>query len=604
MMGTLALSAGVAVVLLAVLGASLPRLYARGVSAAARRLDVGDFDEAIHLATRALGIGRFTPVSAEQAHFVRGVAGTLSGRYDLARTEFDAVIRLKPDWTEAYVRRGDLFTARRQLDDAIADYQVALELDPATVEAHIGRGRACCLQRRYDEALIDCAAVIRLRPDDARAQWDSGILQFCAGRFGDAADSFSRCARLDPNNAYAVLWLHLARARAGEDDAAEYRAHAARLDRRSWPGPLVALELGEASLAEVLAAAAADDDRVQSAQLCEAAFYRGQQALLRGMRDEAQGLLAEAQRSNARHCVEAIAAEVELSRIAPGAAPEASAPSAEAPPAPRPVSRGSVPSVPLSPGAFRPSARGIGAWLTAAGVIGLKLIKSAKFVKFGLFVLSLGALAIDRPFAAACAIVYAIFVHESGHVLAMKASGMRTSGMYFLPFLGAVAVGREPARTRGQEWFIAIAGPAFGLLSILPLLAVGWVTGERQWSLYATFAALINLFNLLPIGVLDGGRIVQAIAFSIAGWVGIAVFALGLVGGAYVVWRAAGGVLSIILLLSILEFTAAWRRNRTNPIPPMRWPAVIGATLAYLGLLIVFAFAFETLGAMARGLVG
>jgi lipoprotein NlpI/Zn-dependent protease len=601
-MGTLALAVGAIMALLALLGASLPRLYARGVSAAVRRLDARDYDEAIHLATRALGIGRFTPVSAEQAHYVRGMAYTLSGRYDLARSEFNAVIRLNPEWADAYVKRGGLSTTRRQLDDAIADFGIALELDPANVAAHLGRARAYCLQRRYEDALVDVAAVIRLRPDDARAQWDSGVVQFCAGRFGDAAASFSRSVRLAPDNAYTVLWLHFAGARGGEDDAAAYRTNAARLDRRAWPGPLVALELGEASIDEVLAAAAVDDQRLRSEQLCEAAFYRGQQALLSGKSDEARGLLEEAQRSNAQHCIEAIAAEVELSRV--GAVPQPRAPSAEAPAPRRPARSGSVPIVPATPGDFRPSARGLGAWVTAAGVIGLKLIKSAKFLKFGLFVLSLGALAIDRPFAAACAIVYAIFVHESGHVLAMKACGMRTSGMYFLPFLGAVAVGKEPARTRGQEWFIAIAGPAFGLLSLLPLLAAGWATGEREWFLYAAFAALINLFNLLPIGVLDGGRIVQAIAFSIAGWVGIAVFALGLLGGAYVVWHAAGGVLSIILMLSILEFAAAWKRNRANPIPHMSWPAVIGATLGYLGLLVVFAFAFESLGAIARGLVG
>jgi Zn-dependent protease len=262
----------------------------------------------------------------------------------------------------------------------------------------------------------------------------------------------------------------------------------------------------------------------------------------------------------------------------------------------------SVPSVPLSAGSLPASARGLGGWFAAAAVVGIKLVKSAKFIKFALFVASLGALTLDRPFTAACAILYAIFVHESGHVMAMKACGMRTSGMYFLPFLGAVAVGKEPARTRGQEWFIAIAGPAFGLLSLVPLLALGAMTGERQWLLYASLAAFINLFNLLPIGILDGGRIVQAIAFSIAGWIGIAVFALGLLAGAYLVWHAAGGVVSIILALSILEFTSAWRRNRTSPVPPMSWPAVAVTAIAYLLLLGTFATAFELLGAAARGL--
>src|SRR5258706_21848 len=88
-------------------------------------------------------------------------------------------------------------------------------------------------------------------------------------------------------------------------------------------------------------------------------------------------------------------------------------------------------------------------WLIAAGIVLLKLVKSAKFIKFALFLASLGALALNRPFEAACVIVYAIFVHELGHVVAMKACGIKTSGMYFLPFLGAVAVSKEAARTRG-----------------------------------------------------------------------------------------------------------------------------------------------------------
>ncbi len=198
----------------------------------------------------------------------------------------------------------------------------------------------------------------------------------------------------------------------------------------------------------------------------------------------------------------------------------------------------------------QPSGRSRGAWLAAGGVILVKLVKSAKFVKFALFVASLGALA--------------------------------------------------PARTRAQEWFIAIAGPAFGLLSLAPLLAVAYATGDPQWDAYAAMAALINLFNLLPIGILDGGRIVQAIAFSIAGWLGIAAFGVGLGLGAYVLLHTAGGVVSLVLVLSLLEFASAWRRNRDNPIPRMRWPAVISATAAYLALLAIFALAQESLVAAAH----
>jgi Zn-dependent protease len=263
----------------------------------------------------------------------------------------------------------------------------------------------------------------------------------------------------------------------------------------------------------------------------------------------------------------------------------------------------SVPEVHADPTrgvATRPSTRDRATWLGAAALILFKLVKSAKFVKFALLVASLGALALNRPLEAACAVLYAIFVHESGHVLAMKASGMKTSGMYFLPFLGAVAVGKEPARTRTQEWFIAIAGPAFGLLSLFPLLGIAYLSGDKQWIAYAAIAAFINLFNLLPIGVLDGGRIVQAIAFSIAGWLGIAAFGLGLVLGAVILWRSAGGIVSFVLVLSVLEFATLWRRNQDNPIPRMGWLGVVGGAAAYLALLVVFTFAHETLLNLAK----
>src|SRR5690348_1309448 len=99
--------------------------------------------------------------------------------------------------------------------------------------------------------------------------------------------------------------------------------------------------------------------------------------------------------------------------------------------APAATRAASVPSWPPAASTLPSASRSLGGWLVAAGLIGVKLVKRVKFIKFALFVASLGALALNRPLTAACAILYAIFVHESGHVLAMKACGMRTSGMYF-----------------------------------------------------------------------------------------------------------------------------------------------------------------------------
>jgi hypothetical protein len=239
-------------------------------------------------------------------------------------------------------------------------------------------------------------------------------------------------------------------------------------------------------------------------------------------------------------------------------------------------------------------------WLVAAGVLFLKLVKSAKFVKFALFLASLGALALNRPFESACVILYAIFIHESGHVLAMRASGLKTSGMYFLPFLGAVAVAKEPARTRGQEWFIAIARP--GLRPALAPAAHGDCRGDGRPAMArlcrnrGRYQSLQPAADRHPRWRADraGDRL------SIAGWAGIGAFALGLGLGAYFLMHRAGGLVSLILVLSILEFAAAWRRNRGNPIPPMRWPSLLGAGGAYLGLLAFFAIAQEDFFAAAQ----
>jgi hypothetical protein len=75
-----------------------------------------------------------------------------------------------------------------------------------------------------------------------------------------------------------------------------------------------------------------------------------------------------------------------------------------------------------------------------------------------------------------------------------------------------------------------------------------------------------------------------------------------LAGRAYVLWWTAGGALSIIMLLSIVEFVGSWRRHKSDPIPHMRGPAVVGATLAYLGLFVLFGFAVEFLGGIAQTL--
>lgn len=113
-------------------------------------------------------------------------------------------------------------------------------------------------------------------------------------------------------------------------------------------------------------------------------------------------------------------------------------------------------------------------------------------------------------------LVLCILIHEYGHYYWMKREGILKRSMVMMPPLGAVAFAKEPWPSRGAESRIALAGPAFGLLSILFPLAVWLVYGDYESRISIFFACFLNLFNLLlPIAILDGGRVIKSILFSI-----------------------------------------------------------------------------------------
>ena len=115
-----------------------------------------------------------------------------------------------------------------------------------------------------------------------------------------------------------------------------------------------------------------------------------------------------------------------------------------------------------------------------------------------------------------------IFFHEYGHIQAAKYVGIGNRGIYFLPFLGAVALINDIPVQRGMESFIALAGPAYGMVYSLILAIIAVVFSLPVIGTAAFLCALINLLNLMiPVNPLDGGRIVKNIAFSIHPLVGI-----------------------------------------------------------------------------------
>lgn len=163
-------------------------------------------------------------------------------------------------------------------------------------------------------------------------------------------------------------------------------------------------------------------------------------------------------------------------------------------------------------------------WTIIAG-IGLFLLSKLKWVftllKLGKFAtlismfISLGAYAVFYGWKFAVAIVYLIFVHEMGHLVAAKQKGIKTSPAIFIPFMGAAIGMKEMPKNAKDEAYIAYAGPLFGLLSFLPAVFLYEATAEPFWGLVIFLGALINLFNLFPVSPLDGGRIVGVLSTKI-----------------------------------------------------------------------------------------
>lgn len=117
----------------------------------------------------------------------------------------------------------------------------------------------------------------------------------------------------------------------------------------------------------------------------------------------------------------------------------------------------------------------------------------------------------------AVALVYLIFVHECGHLYAARKLNIPTSPAIFIPFMGAVVGTKKQPKNAKEEAFIAYMGPLFGLLAFLPAVPLYMFTKDSFWALVIVLGSILNLFNLIPITPLDGGRIVSAISTKLWG---------------------------------------------------------------------------------------
>lgn len=168
------------------------------------------------------------------------------------------------------------------------------------------------------------------------------------------------------------------------------------------------------------------------------------------------------------------------------------------------------------------------------------------------------------PFAAL--LVGLILIHEIGHGLAARRVGVRIGAPVFIPFLGAFIALRDSPRDRWEDFVIAAGGPLVGGLASLACLAASeFVTGDAQRLLHGCgfFALLLNLFNLMPVWILDGSKMLPIVrtADGITGLVGV--------GAALVASALGGGHLNgmAVIVVIVVAWQVAMTARKAGRVP-------------------------------------
>ena len=245
--------------------------------------------------------------------------------------------------------------------------------------------------------------------------------------------------------------------------------------------------------------------------------------------------------------------------------------------------------------AWRSLLRKLAAPLVALGVLAWKL----KFVLFALFKLkaftvagsmlvSIAAYAVFWGWKFAVGLVLLLLVHELGHVLELRRQGVPASAPLFIPFLGAVVGMKQLPANAWKEAQVALAGPLLGSAGAAAVWAVGEAYDSELLVALAFVGFFLNVFNLLPVVPLDGGRAVAALhpAFWLLGLAGLVVLA----------FLRPNPILLVILVLGAVELWSRWRHRRDPAaaryytIAPWQRAAV---GVVYLGLAAVLAVAMS-----------
>jgi Zn-dependent protease len=219
------------------------------------------------------------------------------------------------------------------------------------------------------------------------------------------------------------------------------------------------------------------------------------------------------------------------------------------------------------------------------GVI-LFLPKLKLLTTSGTMLVSVAAYSVIWGWQFAAGFVLLLLVHEMGHVIALRREGIKASAPMFIPFLGAVISAKSLGDNALAEARVGLAGPILGSLGAAACIPLAAATGNDLFTALAFTGFFLNLFNLLPVVPLDGGRAMAAMA----PWMWFVGFA-GLVAVAF---YFPNPIILIILLFGGLETWKRWKQRRSGTLETAAYYRVsprnrLLVAAVYVGLIAVLA---------------
>jgi Zn-dependent protease len=223
------------------------------------------------------------------------------------------------------------------------------------------------------------------------------------------------------------------------------------------------------------------------------------------------------------------------------------------------------------------------------GVI-LLLPKAKLLTTAGTALVSVAAYSLFFGWWFAVGFVVLLFVHEMGHVIQLRKEGVKASAPMFVPFMGAVVMMRQMPKDALGEARVGLAGPVLGTVGAAACLVIGEAANSDFFRALAYIGFFLNLFNLLPIVPLDGGRAMAAMA----PWMWFVGF--GVLVGMELLYP--NPILLIIAVFAGFELYKRWQARKTGSVAQAAYYRVaprhrllVGAV--YIGLILVLVFGME-----------